>query len=207
VWLDGSAFGEAPSVLVNGIKAPVFVSSDTYARIQIPWEAPVNARISFVVENGNPQPFESVNTENSQAIVPVVRMVSYELGTPGYEVPELYHQNFLSLVSESQPAAPNEILHLYMNGLGSVSPDVATGEKAPSQPLSRIVNPMSCAANVPMTGLSIEVPVEFAGLAPGLTGIYQVDIKAPGAFPKGGTLICAVTDASGTPHAVEVPLP
>jgi uncharacterized protein (TIGR03437 family) len=148
-----------------------------------------------------------VNTENSQAIVPVVRMVSYELGTPGYEVPELYHQNFLSLVSESQPPAPNEILHLYMNGLGPVSPAVATGEKAPSQPLSRIVNPMSCAANAPMTGLSIEVPVEFAGLAPGLTGIYQVDIKSPGAFPKDGTLICAITDASGTAHAAEVPLP
>jgi uncharacterized protein (TIGR03437 family) len=207
VWLDGSAFGDAPSVLVNGIKAPVFVSSDTYARIQIPWETPVNERISLVVENGNSPPLESVNTENSLAIVPVVRMVSYEQGTPGYQVPELYHQNFLSLVSASQPPAFNEILHLYMNGLGPVSPPVATGEKAPSQPLSRIVNPMSCAASVPMTALSVEVPVEFAGLAPGLTGIYQVDIKTPGAFPKGGTLLCLVTDASGTPHDAEVPLP
>jgi uncharacterized protein (TIGR03437 family) len=205
VWLDGSAFGDAPSVLVNGVKAPLFVGSDTYARIQIPWETPVNERISFVVENGNP--LESVNTENSQAIVPVVRMVSYEPGTPGYDVPELYHQNFLSLVSASQPAAPNEILHLYMNGLGPVSPAVATGEKAPSQPLSRIVNPMNCAVNIPMTGLSAEVPVEFAGLAPELTGIYQVDIKAPGALPKGGTLICTVTDSSGTPHEAQVQLP
>jgi uncharacterized protein (TIGR03437 family) len=208
VWLDGSAFGDAPSVLVNGIKAPVFVSSDTYARIQIPWEAPVNERISFVVENGNPQPLESVNKENSQAIVPVVRMVSYQLGTPGYEVPELYHQNFLSLVSASQPAAPNEIVHLYMNGLGPVSPPVATGEPAPTAgPLNRIVNPMSCAVNIQMTGLSLEVPVEFAGLAPGLTGIYQVDIKALGGFPKDGTLICAVTDSSGTPHGAQVQLP
>jgi uncharacterized protein (TIGR03437 family) len=208
VWLDGSAFSDAPSVLVNGIKAPVFVGSDTYARIQIPWEAPVNERISFVVENGNPQPFESVNTENSEAIVPVVRMVSYQPGTPGYQVPELYHQNFLSLVSASQPAAPNEILHLYMNGLGPVSPVVATGDPAPvGGPLSRIVNTMSCSVNFPMMGLSAEVPVEFAGLAPGLTGIYQVDIKAQGGFPKAGTLICAVTDSSGTAHGTQVQLP
>ncbi len=207
VWLDGSAFGESPSVLVNGVKAPVFVGSDSYARIQIPWQAPVNERISFVVENGNPQPFESVNTENSQAIVPVVRMVSYQPGTPGYQVPEIYHQNFLSLVSQSQPVAPNEIVHVYMNGLGPVSPAVATGAKASSQLLSRIVNPMSCAVNIPMTGLSAEVPVEFAGLAPELTGIYQVDIKVLGAFPNGGTLICTVTDSSGVPHAAQVPLP
>jgi uncharacterized protein (TIGR03437 family) len=210
VWMDGSAFAGtsgATSVLVNGIKAPVFVSSDSYVRVQIPWEAPVNQRISFVVENGNPQPFESVNTENSEAIVPVMRMVSYEQGTSGYGVVELYHQNFSSLVSESQPAAPNEILHLYMNGLGPVSPAVSTGEKAPSQPLSRIVNPIGCAANIPFTGLSLEVPVEFAGLAPGLTGIYQVDIKAVAGFPKDGSLICTVTDSSGTPHSAQAQLP
>jgi uncharacterized protein (TIGR03437 family) len=210
MWMDGSAFagnGGATSVSVNGIKAPVFVSSDSYVRFQIPWETPVNERISFVVENGDPQAFESVNTENSAAIVPAMRMVSYEQGTSGYGVVELYHQNFSSLVSESQPAAPNEILHLYMNGLGPVSPAVSTGEKAPSEPLSRIVNPIGCAANIPFTGLSLEVPVEFAGLAPGLTGIYQVDIKAVAGFPVDGTLICTVTDSSGTPHNAQAQLP
>lgn len=202
VWMYGSAFGETPSVLVNGLKAPVFVSSDGYVRTQIPWEAPVNERISFVVENGNPQPFESLKTENSAAIFPDMLLLptAYASGNFGSGLLELYHQNFSTLVSDSAPPAPNEILHLYMIGLGPVSPAVATGEKTPDQPLSRIVNAMSCAVNIPMTGLAFEVPVEFAGLAPGLTGIYQVDIKALGAFPTDGTLICNVTDSSGTPH-------
>jgi len=210
VWLDGSAFsqnGETASVLVNGIKAPVFVASDSYVRIQIPWEAPVNERISFVVENGNPQPFESVKTENSAAIVPNMLLLSFESGTPGFGFLQLFHQNFSSLVSDSKPAAVNEILHFYMTGLGPVSPAVATGEKTPSQPLSRIVNPIICATGYPMTASSMSVPVEFAGLAPGLTGIYQVDIKAVQGFPTDGVLICTVTDSSGMPHGVQAQLP
>ena len=211
VWMDGSAFagsGGAVSVLVNGIKAPVFVSSDSYVRLQNPWEAPVNERISFVVENGNPQPFESVKTENSAAIVPNMLLLpsAYESGISGSPFLELYHQNFSTLVSDSQPPASNEILHLYMTGLGPVSPAVVTGEKAPSEPLSRIVNPISCATNI-SPGLSLDVPVEFAGLAPGLAGIYQVDIKAVAGFPTDGRLICTVTDSAGTTYVATGSLP
>ena len=207
----GSAFtgsGGAVSVLVNGIKAPVFVSSDSYVRTQIPWEAPVNERISFVVENGNPQPFESVKTENSAAIVPNMLLLpsAYQPGVPGSGLLELYHQNFSTLVSDSQPPATNEILHLYMTGLGPVSPAVATGEKAPSEPLSRIVNSISCATNISSSS-SLDVPVEFAGLAPGLAGIYQVDIKAVPGFPTDGELICTVTDSAGTTYVATGSLP
>jgi uncharacterized protein (TIGR03437 family) len=199
VWMDGSAFtssGGAVSVLVNGIKAPVFVSSDSYVRTQIPWEAPVNERISFVVENGT-QPFESVKTENSAAIAPVMLLGSYEQQTSAYGFLALFHQNFSGLVNDSHPAADGEILHLYMTGLGPVSPAVATGEKATNKPLSRIVNPIGCSATYFTTGLSLDVPVEFAGLAPALTGLYQVDIKAPTGFSKDGLLTCTITDLSG----------
>ena len=211
VWMDGSAFTSsrgAVSVLVNGIKAPVFVSSDSYVRTQIPWETPVNERISFVVENGNPQPFESVKTENSAAIVPNMLLLpsAYASGNTGSGVLELYHQSFSALVSDSQPPATNEILHLYMTGLGPVSPAVATGEKAPSEPLSRIVNSISCATNISSSS-SLDVPVEFAGLAPGLAGIYQVDIKAVAGFPTDGGLICTVTDSAGTTYVATGSLP
>jgi hypothetical protein len=105
--MDGSAFtadGAPASVLVNGIKVPVFVTSDSYVRTQIPWEAPVNELISFVVENGNPQPFESVKTENSAAIVPIMLKLptSHASGVFESGFLELYHQNFSALVSDSQ---------------------------------------------------------------------------------------------------------
>ena len=76
-----------------------------------------------------------------------------------------------------------------------MSPAGATGEKAPSEQLSRIVNPISCATSISSAGLSLDVPVEFAGLPPGLAGIYQVDIKALAGFPTDGRLICTITDS------------
>ena len=183
---------------VNGIKAPVFISSDSYVRAQIPWEAPVNRSISFVVENGNPQPFESVKTENSAAIVPNMLLGSYGQETSStYGFLALFHQNFSGLVNDGHPAANGEILHLYMTGLGPVSPAMAPGEKAPHEPLSRIVHPIGCSATYFATGSSLDVPIEFAGLAPGLTGLYQVDIKAPTGFSKAGLLTCTITESSG----------
>jgi hypothetical protein len=51
------------------------------------------------------------------------------------------------------------------------------------------------------------VPVEFAGLASGLAGIYQVDIKALAGFPADGRLICIITDSSGVAHTAQALLP
>jgi uncharacterized protein (TIGR03437 family) len=208
VWLLGTAFtenGEAPSVLVNGIKAPIFISSESYVRIQIPWETPVNQRISFVVETSTPQPFESVKTENSATIAPNMLLVSYsgsQSSANGFL--ELFHHDWSSLVNESHPAADGEKLHLYMTGLGPVSPAVSTGEPAPvREPLSRIVNPMTCQASPQQAN----IPVKFAGLAPGLTGVYQVDIQAPAGFSKANLLTCTITDSSGTVYSTSSSLP
>jgi len=205
-WLDGSAFpatGEPVAVLVNGIKAPIFLGTDSYVRLQIPWETPVNQRISLVVENSEPQPFESAKTANSASIVPNMVLAVYPQGSAESGFLALYHQNFSSLVSDLQPAADGEILHLYMLGLGPVSPAVPTGERAPAGgSLSRIVNPMTCVA-----GGSQNVPIEFAGLAPGLTGIYQVDLKAPAGFSNDGQLICTITDSAGNVYQAQGSLP
>jgi len=207
-WLLGSAFpaqSETRSVEVNGIKAPVFISSASYLRIQIPWETPVNQRISFVVEGADPQPFESVKTANSAAIVPNPILASYQQSNQT-GAPALFHQNFSALVSESQPAADGEILHLYMTGLGPVLPALRTGEPAPvNGPPSRIVNSMSCMAN--NQALLQQVPVAFAGLAPGLTGVYQVDIRAPIGFSKDDELTCTITDSTGATYSGRASLP
>jgi uncharacterized protein (TIGR03437 family) len=191
-------------VLVNGFKAPIFLGSEGYLRIQIPWETPVNQRISFVVENGISQPFESVKTENSVTIATNFLLASYDPSSPEHSFPALFHQDFSSLVTASHPASDGEFLHLYMTGLGPVSPAVSTGEPAPSrEPLSRIVNPMTCQA----FNSQAQVPVKFAGLAPGLTGVYQVDIQATAGFSHAIAVTCTIIDSSGTAYAASVQVP
>jgi uncharacterized protein (TIGR03437 family) len=81
-------------------------------------------------------------------------------------------------VSADNPAHPGEILHIYATGLGSTTCTVANGQPAPLDhlcPPTRAINwtwwwtsTDAIAANVP-----------FAGLAPGLIGLYQIEAQVP----------------------------
>jgi uncharacterized protein (TIGR03437 family) len=63
---------------------------------------------------------------------------------------------------------------LYVNGLGPVDNTPATGDPAPSAPnLSRTLS---------LPGVMIggkNAPVQFSGLAPGFSGLYQVNVTVP----------------------------
>jgi uncharacterized protein (TIGR03437 family) len=74
------------------------------------------------------------------------------------------HEDFGALVTDASPVRPGEILHLYATGLGPV--DAAGRTTLPWE----------------WSWLSLgERPAEvlFAGLAPGLPGFYQVDVRVP----------------------------
>jgi adhesin/invasin len=81
--------------------------------------------------------------------------------------------------SASAPAAAGSYISLYATGLGAVTPPVNTGTPAPSSPLSTVNGTIA----VVVGGLS--APVTFAGLAPGFTGLYQINIQLPSTLASG----------------------
>ena len=112
------------------------------------------------------------------------------------------HQDFSALVTRANPTTPGEVLHFYMTGLGAVSPAVQVGDPAPSAPLARAVNPPVCSLATFHSGGQIAPEIDFAGLAPGLAGYYQVDLRLPDQVPVmyGEALMwCSV----GAPYAGE----
>jgi enamine deaminase RidA (YjgF/YER057c/UK114 family) len=109
------------------------------------------------------------------------------------------HQDFSGPITSDHPARSGEIIQLYASGLGPVTPPVPDGATAPGSPLSRTVNPVTCGA-LDASGNMIPLAVLFAGLAPGQTGIYQLNLELPGSLPAENTLQvrCGVGSNNGS---------
>lgn len=81
------------------------------------------------------------------------------------------------VLTASLPAAPGSIINLWLNSMGPTTGAPVAGEPAPgvtpgSQPLTLASQP-----TVTINGQS--ATVMFAGLAPGLSGLYQLDVQVP----------------------------
>jgi uncharacterized protein (TIGR03437 family) len=106
------------------------------------------------------------------------------------------HQDFLSLVTQVNPVVAGETVHFYMTGLGDVQPRPVTGRT--SVPLRVASQRPFCSLVSVFPQSEIIAPVLFAGIAPGLIGIYQMDVTIPQAFPTSlATLECFDHSNSG----------
>ena len=89
---------------------------------------------------------------------------------------------------------PPEFLTIYANGLGPTQEDVPVGSPAPLDHVIRMKN----AVRVFLGGL--EIAPDFAGLAPGAIGLYQINVPLTQAVPIGLAvpLRVEVTQSDGT---------
>ncbi len=84
------------------------------------------------------------------------------------------HEDFSALVTEAKPLRPGEILHLYATGLGPVDAGGRTTLAwnwtwlTPTEPSAELF---------------------YVGLAPGLPGFYQIDLRVPAALPSRTVLL------------------
>jgi len=157
---------EGASVQIAGLTAPVVTRSSTAIWFQVPWEAPLGSQSLTVPEGGAPY-FDDAVPYSLDFFAPQALPLS-SAGTIAI------HSDFGSLVTSANPAALGEIVHIYLTGGGAVSPPVATGTPAPLAPLSWITTPVSVVANGQQP-----LHVLFFGLAPGLVGVWQMDVVMP----------------------------
>jgi uncharacterized protein (TIGR03437 family) len=149
-------------VNIGGIAAPILYASATQINIQIPFQVSAGSSTVNVTVNGTPAGSTSISVN---AIAPGLFLLQQGAAA-------VVNQNG-SVNSQSQPAVPGSIVAAYLTGLGAVSPSVATGAAAPASPLSLV------SAAVTATIGNASAPVQFAGLAPGFAGLYQVNIQVP----------------------------
>ncbi len=167
---------QGTSVVVGGIAAPLFYISPTQVNAQIPFELVPGHEYQVIVTAGNsytvPAPIQLA------PLAPGVARLS-----DGSVIAQ--HANF-SLVSDASPAKPGEYLVAYLAGMGLTDVQVQDGAPSPSSPLATV----SAAPAVTLNGESVYVA--FAGLTPGLVGLYQINFQVPADAPA-GDLVLQVT--------------
>lgn len=98
----------------------------------------------------------------------------------------------------SHPARPGDVVMIYAAGLGPVNATLPSGlgsgvNGTPFPQLARL-------PQVQIGGQPIPVPAanfQFAGLAPGFVGLYQLNIQLPANVPTGSAVPLQITTAEG----------
>jgi uncharacterized protein (TIGR03437 family) len=96
-----------------------------------------------------------------------------------------------SWVSSNSPAKAGEILIVWATGIGKLSQLATTGAASPGSPPAQAVD----LPTVTVGGAA--AVVQFAGLAPGLVGLVQINIQLPSTLPAGASLPLVVTFPGG----------
>jgi uncharacterized protein (TIGR03437 family) len=165
------------TVTVNGTAAPLYYVSATQIAMIVPSSAPSDTSpLSIQV---------TYNGAQSNTVVEYSGLSSpgaYTVGQDGISSAIIHHVDG-SNVTAASPAKVGETVIMAMNGMGPVSPASPAGSAGPSSPLSQLSQPLQVLIDgVPAT-------VQFAGLAPGFAGLYQLNITIPAGVSKGAVSI------------------
>jgi uncharacterized protein (TIGR03437 family) len=155
-------------VLVNSRPAPIYEVSPTRLTVQVPYSLTEETAVFQVIAGGAAS--NNVMLFTNQA-------------TPGVFLPNGKHAAALhadfTLVTPESAAKPGETVLVYLTGLGDVAPAVAAGTPAPGDPLSTVTTPVAAFID------GREAKMTFVGLAPGLIGLYQINVEVPAATAPG----------------------
>jgi uncharacterized protein (TIGR03437 family) len=150
------------TVYVDGLPAPEFYVSPTQINIQVPPQVqPGSERIQIVLP-GHPSDGASIDVASS---APGIFM---------YGGNHAAAQNAdYSLNGPKNAARPGTALIIYMTGQGALDRQIPAGAASPANPLAHPLLPVTATIG------SQPVDVLFAGMAPGLVGVCQVNLRVP----------------------------
>ena len=216
VSLFGSNFAKelsyAPALplptMIGGVSVQVTDGSTTY---QAPIYFAAPSQVNFQLPYGLAGPNISVKVQTSEGtsnadqilISPIApRIFTQTADGQGRAV--MAHADF-KLVTRDAPAKPGEVMVLYMNSLGAVTPPgtagIAPGDGTPGNPF----NTLPVAPAIQTDLLPVQA-VTFAGLAPGLSGVYQVNFQMPYDPNAGDAPITVSAGVASSQPGITIPI-
>jgi uncharacterized protein (TIGR03437 family) len=180
-------------VLLGGQPLPLTYVGDSQVNAQIPFQLGVNTRQQLTVQRRN------TISVPQDVIVAAAQPAIYTLNQSGKGPGAVTNAITNTVIDAINPVRPGDYIAIYCNGLGAVNPRVADGDLAPSaEPLARTVN------TVTVTIGGIPARVDFAGLAPGFAGLYQVNAVVPAGVTPGDADVVVTAAGLSSPSGVTI---
>ena len=200
--------GDAPtalsnvSVTVDGRPAYVYSISPGQVNVQVPAGVTVNTSVPVVVtysgQSSAPAALAIKETAGG-----LLAPASFKVG--GKQYVTAIHNSGGAFVSNgtipniaSAPARPGEILLFFGVGFGPVTPGPSAGRVATGQPT---IN-----AQIQFQFGDITTRANYAGLVPGLVGLYQFNVVVPAGLPAGDATLKVLVDGNPISQALFIPV-
>jgi uncharacterized protein (TIGR03437 family) len=167
------------SVTMNNLPAPLYFVSGTQIAALVPFNLQ-GQRATIVVDNNG--------AKSNPVDVPIAPTAPgiFSLDKNGIGPGAILHPDF-RVVTAGSPAKRGETIQVYLTGLGPVAPTIADG--APG----RGAEPFNRTTQTPKVHIGSKVgTVTYSGLAPGLPGLYQLNVVIPNDAPTGSAIPLAI---------------
>lgn len=197
------------SVSIDNIPCPIYYVSASQIAAIVPYEVASNmtglANIQVTNNGTKSNVVQMYLTDSAPG--------AFSQNSNGLGLAAALHAATGALITAANPAQANEYISLYLTGLGPVLPTITDGSTGPTNPLS--IADLYNAGNLgvffndygPGNGSAGNTGnIQFAGLAPGLAGLYQINVQVPSTGLASGddVYIEFVTDAADV-NQIQIP--
>ena len=181
-------------MLLGGQSLPLLFSSAGQINAMIPYDIAVNTQHQLVVQRG------TTSTVPEPVTVALAQPAVFTLNQSGQGQGLVFVATATTqvLADTANPAKAGDVVVIWCSGLGGVTQPVVAGDAAPASPLARTLDEVS----VNIGGQN--APVQFAGLAPGFAGLYQVNAVIPEGIQPGDAVDVFLNVAGQTSPLVTI---
>ena len=174
------------SLMIGGVTVPLIFVSENQVNALVPYGLQTKGKYQAIVQHGNAiSSPETITVLDAQPAV----FTTDQSGKGQGHVYKIMPDGAQILAAPNAPAHAGDVLTIYCTGLGEVNPPVEAGVPAPLDTLEPTVNP------VMVTIGGVNAQVLFAGLTPGFTGLYQINVVVPDGVTAGDAVPVAISAA------------
>ncbi len=172
------------AVTIGGKAAPLYFVSPFQINAQVPFDVALGTQ-PVVVTNSN-----GTSTVSNITVVQAAPAIYFDLNTNAGAI--LKNSDY-SLVNSSNPATANDILLIYLTGLGQTTTALQTGS---------LGSMIYATGPVSVTIGGQNAPVIYSVSSPGFAGLYQIAVRVPAGVT--GTVPVVVTAGPNKSNSVNL---